>query len=122
MNALLQALLTLSSSLIYCCGNELIVQTLRLPDKKWLRPVKHMLGSPSTHISVVDSFVYVTTARHSLTILKFEDDQLRPQFSDRVARDGMHHLNISDSSITLVSDKACSVVGLWQPPRKSPLD
>jgi hypothetical protein len=33
MNALLQALLTLSSSLIYCCGNELIVQTLRLPDK-----------------------------------------------------------------------------------------
>ncbi|KAI9880096.1 MAG: hypothetical protein M1830_005341 [Pleopsidium flavum] len=107
-----------ASSLIYCSGNELIVQTLRLPDKKWLRPVKHMLGSPSIHISVVEPFVYVTTARHSLTILKYEDDQLRPQFSDRVARDGMHHLNIPDSNITLVSDKACSVVGLWQPPRR----
>lgn len=107
--------------MIYCCGNELILQTLRLPDKKWLRPIKHTLGSPSIHISVAGLFVYVTTARHSLTILKFENEELRPQFSDRVARDGMHHLVIQDPSVTLVSDKACSVIGLWQPPRESPV-
>lgn len=116
-----QAPLTCSSSLIYCCGNELVLQTLRLPDKKWLRPIKHTLGSASIHISVAGLFVYVTTARHSLTILKVEDDELRPQFSDRVARDGMHHLNTRDPSVTLVSDKACSVIGLWQPPRESPV-
>ena len=107
------------SSLIYCCGNELILQTLRLPDKKWLRPIKHMLGSQSIHISVAGLFVYVTTAAHSLTILKFENEGLRPQFSDRIARAGMHHFNTRDPSITLVSDRACSVVGLWRPPRES---
>lgn len=113
--------LTCISSLIYCCGNELVLQTLRLPDKKWLRPIKHALGSPSIHISVAGLFVYVTTARHSLTILKVENDELHPQFSDRVARDGMHHLNTRNPSVTLVSDKACSVIGLWQPPRESPV-
>lgn len=117
----LQAPLTCRSSLIYCCGNNLVLQTLRFPDKKWLRPIKHTLGSPSIHISVAGLFVYVTTARHSLTILKVENDVLRPQFSDGVARDGMHHLNTQDPSVTLVSDKACSVIGLWQPPRESPV-
>lgn len=80
--------------------------------------MKYTLGSPSTQLSVVEPFVYATTARHSLTILKVEEDGLRPHFNDRIARDGMHHFNIPDSSITLVSDKARSVVGLWQPPRK----
>jgi hypothetical protein len=111
--------LTCGSSLLYCCGNELVFQTLRLPDKKWLPPFKHTLGSPSIHISVAGLFVYVTTARHSLTILKVENDELRPQFSDRVARDGLHHFHTRDPSVTLVSDKACSVTGLWQPPRES---
>ena len=34
----------------------------RETDKKWLRPIKHMLGSQNIHISVAGLFVYVTTA------------------------------------------------------------
>ena len=118
----LEAPLTCFSSLIYCCGDELILQTLRLPDKKWLRPIKHILGSPSVHISVAGLFVYVTTAGHSLIILKVETDELRPQFCDHAARNGLYHLNTLDPSVILVSDRAGHVVGLWQPPGKLPVE
>ena len=106
------------SSLLYGTGNELVLQTLRVSERKWDDKVTHNIRSPAFSISVTSPFIYVMTARHSLLIFKFENNTLIPQFSDDVARDGLHHLHLPDSAITLASDKFGIVAGLWQPPKR----
>ncbi|KAI9718568.1 MAG: hypothetical protein M1812_004019 [Candelaria pacifica] len=107
-----------SSSLVYCSGNELKIQFLNLSEKKWQPVCSYRLRSPGLHIDVKGPLIYVTTASDSVQILKFEDNTLSHQFSDSVAREGLHHLTLPNLSITLASDKACNVAGLWQPPTR----
>ncbi|KZF23443.1 hypothetical protein L228DRAFT_238011 [Xylona heveae TC161] len=89
-------------------------------EKKFTRVCQYNLRSPSVHLSVEAPYIYASTALDSLTILKIEDDKITPQFrcvcSDELARDGMYHLNLNHLSITLATDKACSIVGIWKPP------
>ncbi|KAI9696824.1 MAG: hypothetical protein M1836_005186 [Candelina mexicana] len=103
------------SSIVYCSGAELTIKFLDLTDKKWQTVCMYRLRSPGNQITVNGTFIYVTTASDSLEILKFEHDTLTPQFSDSVARDGLHHLILPNLELTLASDKACNVAGLWQP-------
>ncbi|KAI9816208.1 MAG: hypothetical protein M1827_001809 [Pycnora praestabilis] len=102
-------------SLVYCCGTELEFQTLDLTGKKWHKVTSFDLRSPSVHMSIIEPLIYVTTAEDSLRIIRFETDKLVPQFSDAVARDGLHHLTLPNHKVILISDKACCVAGLWQP-------
>lgn len=106
------------SSLVSGRGNELVLRTLRVSDRKWNEIVTHKLRSPAISISVKYPFIYVTTARESLSVFTFEEDKFVPQFSDNVARDGLRHLHLPSTGITLASNKTCSVAGLWQPPER----
>lgn len=106
------------SSLVSGRGDELVLRTLRVSDRKWNETVTHKLRSPAISISVNFPFIYVTTARESLSVFIFEEDKFVPQFSDSVARDGLRHLHLPGTGITLASNKTCSVAGLWQPPER----
>lgn len=106
------------SSLISGRGDELVLRTLRVSDRKWNETVTHKLRSPAISISVNFPFIYVTTARDSLSVFTFEEDKFVPQFSDSVARDGLRHLHLPGTGMTLASNKTCSVAGLWQPPER----
>jgi len=106
------------SSLIYCCGNDLVLRKLAMnASKRWNEPVKYAMKSPAAHISVHAHEVYVTTTKDSLLIFKIEDGNIVFQFGDQVARNGLHHLEVPDHSLTLVSGMDCTVAGLWKPPR-----
>lgn len=106
------------SSLIYCCGKDLVLHKLVMNgSKRWNRPVRYAMGSPVAHITVHADEVYVTTTKDSLNIFKIEDENIIYQFTDQVARNGLHHLVLPDHSLTLVSGMGCEVVGLWKPPR-----
>ena len=106
------------SSLVYCCGKDLILHKLVMsPTKRWNEPVRYTMGSPAAHISVHGDEVYVTTTKDSLSIFKIEGDRFVYQFSDQVARNGLHHLGVPRQSLTLISDMGCSVTGLWKPPK-----
>ena len=105
------------SSLIYCCGKELVLHKLVMNgSKRWNQPVRYTMGSPAAHIIVHADEVYVTTTKDSLNIFKIEDDKIIYQFTDQVARNGLHHLVVPNHSLTLVSGMGCEVVGLWKPP------
>ena len=106
------------SSLIYCCGKDLVLHKLVMnPTKRWNEPIRYTMGSPAAHISVHGDEVYVTTTKDSLSIFRIEDGKFTHQFSDQVARNGLHHLEVPHQSLTLISDLGCSVTGLWKPPK-----
>lgn len=110
-------------SLLYCCGLDLCLHTLTIiPEKlersRWHDPVIFHLGSSGRHLSVNDSFVYVSTVGNGLSIFKIEDNNIIPQFNDESARDDLYHLNMPERSLILTSQRNRSVAGLWQPPQK----
>ena len=111
------------SSLVYGRENErgedeLVMRTLRVLDRRWDETITHKLRSPAISITVAHPFIHVTTSHESLSVFTFEDHKFVPQFSDGVARVGLRHLHLTNTGITLASDKICSVAGLWQPPER----
>ena len=106
------------SSLVWSCGNDLVfgtVETGQNPMKLHTR-MTHLLKSPGIHISVKEPYIYVSTAKESLSVIRKDKDRLIPLFSDEIARDSLFHLTLPNHSLILTSDKGCTVAGLWQPP------
>ena len=109
----------------YVCATELCAFSLsvlaegseRLGVSSW---AKVALQSPGRQITVMDDFVYVSTAEHSLSVFEIQantPNTLTYLFSDTEARVGIHHTHVPESSIVLASDAGNSLVGLWRPPQ-----
>lgn len=108
-------------SLVYCCGNDLCVQSLGAADNSRFilhHPVKIAMRSPARHISVKEPYIYVSSSRESLSVYRYDGGQLVYQFGDQSARCGLHHLQLPSQSLVLASDMSSTVVGLWQPPER----
>ena len=108
-------------SLVYCCGNDLYLQTLGVADSariNWQDSVKIAMRSPGRHITVKEPYVYVSSSRESLSVYQYDAGQLVYQFGDQSARCGLHHLHLPSQSLILASDISGTVVGLWQPPER----
>lgn len=108
-------------SLIYCCGNDLYVQSIGVADPSRFHlqtPAKLAMRSPGRHITVKEPYIYVSSSRESLSVYRFDAGQLLYQFGDQSAREGLHHLHFPSQSLVLASDMSDTVVGLWQPPER----
>ena len=116
--------------LFYCAGDMLYCETLDDTDKRFKRVADYALPSPAINLICNAGRIHALTAAHSLEILKVETDwasnatysvngtavKIVRTHGDRVTRNTLHHKIISkwpDTPIDLVSDKSCSVVGLW---------
>ena len=109
------------TSFVYCCENDLYMQTLGVTDPSRITlqsPVKIAMRSPGRHITVKEPYVYVSSSRESLSVYRYDAGQLVYQFGDQYARSGWHHLHLPTQSLILASNRACTVVGLWQPPER----
>ena len=108
------------SSLIYSCGPEVFLHTLRLASKprEWLSPVVLTLQSRGVHFSVSGQFIHVTTAADSLSVLKVGEDNrtLTLEYSDELARDGIFHLDLPAQGLIITSSKDGTITGLQRPP------
>ena len=108
-------------SLVYCCGNDLCMQTLGVADPprmRLLNPIKTAMRSPGRHITVKEPYIYVSSSRESLSVYRYGAGQIVYQFGDKYARGGLHHLQLPSQPLILASDMAGTVVGLWQPPER----
>ncbi|KAL8696388.1 MAG: hypothetical protein Q9224_002821, partial [Gallowayella concinna] len=106
------------SSLIYGCGDDLVLRTLDMNSKKKFKPmVKLTLRSPAINISVEGTNIHVSTELHGHHIISVEDNQLVSKWADRTSRTGAYHLVVPKSSVVMVVDLECRVSGLWQPPK-----
>jgi len=76
------------------------------------------MKSQGVYITAEDPFIYVTTASSSLTIFRYENDELLPFTSDDRARKGIAHLSMPNHKLVLVTDRDGSVTGIRQPERR----
>ncbi|KAL9615477.1 MAG: hypothetical protein Q9167_000155 [Letrouitia subvulpina] len=106
-----------SNSLVYACGNDLVMQTLDMGTKKFYQQTRTSMRSRGNYISVYGSYVYVSTAAQSLSIYTFEDQKFSLQFSDSIERPSIYHLYDPKQSVVLASDMSNRLAGLWQPPQ-----
>lgn len=110
------------SSLIYSCGNDIYLHTLKAPftPPEWLPPIIVPLQSRGVHLSVSGNYVHVTTAADSLSVLKVSDSHqaLTLQCSDEIARDGIFHLDLPAHGLVILSSKAGTITGLQGPARR----
>ncbi|TVY54244.1 hypothetical protein LCER1_G002307 [Lachnellula cervina] len=102
--------------LLWCSGSKLLCDTLDLKEKKFQRIAEYDLPSPATAISYDNGIIYALTNSHSLEVLTLVLDDVRGAkitrtHGDQITRNTLHHP--SGRPIHLVSDKHCSVVGLW---------
>ncbi|KAL8949081.1 MAG: hypothetical protein Q9222_004788 [Ikaeria aurantiellina] len=104
------------SSLVYACGDDIVLQTLDMSSMKFKQATKVRLGSPGRYISVQGTDVHVSTGSAGYQNFKIDDDRLVPQFADVSDRCGVHHLAIPETSVVLVADLECRIAGLWLPP------
>ncbi|TVY80576.1 hypothetical protein LSUE1_G004225 [Lachnellula suecica] len=110
--------------LLWCSGHKLICEILDIKVKKFKRVAEYELPSPATTITCdyEHGFIYALTACHSLEILKFivheggKAEITRLQ-GDQITRNSLHHASVDcdmgGRPMHMVSDKHCSVVGLW---------
>ncbi|KAL9041809.1 MAG: hypothetical protein Q9214_003978, partial [Letrouitia sp. 1 TL-2023] len=106
-----------SSSLVYACGNDLVMQTLDMGTKKFHQQIRTSMRSRGNYISVYGSYIYVSTAAQSLSIYTIEDQKFSLQFSDSIERPSIYHLYDPKRSVILASDMSNRLAGLWQPPQ-----
>lgn len=111
------------NSLIYCCGGDLCLWTLDVragkSSGKMLQPFKLGLGAEGLHISTNEPLVYVTTDKNGLLVFKIKENKLVPHLSGEGERIGLHHLTIPKLSLTITSQKDCTISGLWEPSKRS---
>ena len=105
------------SSLVYGCGNDILVRFLNLEEKKFKQTMKVTLRSPAVHISVQGVNIHVSTKSHGHHILSLSEDGLTARWAERTSRISAHHLIAPEESLVITTDFQCRVAGLWQPPR-----
>lgn len=111
------------NSLLYSCGMNVCLRTLDMrageSSVRMQQPIKRGLGTRGLHISTDEPLVYVTTDQNGLMVFKVEENKLVPHLNDVRAREGLHHLTIPEFSLTITSQKNCTIAGLWEPPKRS---
>ena len=114
------------TSLVLHCGEELCVLRLETSPTgpKSEAAVKAQLRSPARHITIEVPYVYVSTAGDSLAVFHEKHDSIEYSFSDTVARQCLHHINIPCPGFRLIitADMGGSITGLWQPPYPPRID
>ncbi|KAL8687708.1 MAG: hypothetical protein Q9218_006196 [Villophora microphyllina] len=104
------------SSLIYGCGDDLVLQTLDMSTRKFGSAFKASLRSPVSQLSVQETDLHVSTLSSGHHIFRIEKDRLVPKFAGASARAGTRHL-CRPESLVITSDLECRIAGLWQPPQ-----
>ena len=109
------------SSLIYSCGNDLYLHTLKLTStpREWLPPFILPLQSRGVQLSLSESLLYVTTAADSVSefLISKDNKSLKLLHSDESARDGICHLHMPQHNLVVVSSKDGTITGLKRPLR-----
>jgi hypothetical protein len=88
-------------------------------EKKFKRVAEYELPSAAIHLSYHNGTIYAVTMAHSLEVLELvTSGQGEPQIirthGDQVSRYSFNHIILDASpTIHLISDKYCSLAGLW---------
>ena len=110
-----------ADGLLWCAGENLFCDVLDLGEKRFKRAAQYQLPSPAIDLSYSNGAIYALTKAHSLEVLRLVatpgDFQIVRTHGDPLSRASLHHamvsLPLANRPVHLVSDKLCSMVGLW---------
>jgi len=96
-----------TNSLVFTSGLQVALRTIATVngETKILDPVVYSLRSRGVSVSVREPFVYISTAKHSLMVFRFEANEFVPVFSDSEAREGLNHISLLPSEVVLASNR-----------------
>ncbi|KAL1957451.1 hypothetical protein VTO42DRAFT_6019 [Malbranchea cinnamomea] len=101
------------SSLVVAVEDEIILQALNPETKRWRKLPAYKVESSVVSVTVREPYIYVLTSRHSLCVLKVNENHLSLHGQDGSDREGLDHVNIDcDSPIAVTSNRGGTIVGL----------
>lgn len=101
------------SSLVIAVGKEIILQSLDTSTKRWRMFPAYKIESPAVSVTVREPYIYVLTSRHSLCVLKVDENCLSLYGQDGFDREGFGHVNFdNDSHVVMTSCHGGAIVGI----------
>ncbi|KAL4911285.1 hypothetical protein BDW74DRAFT_142708 [Aspergillus multicolor] len=93
-------------TLMVSTGHEIVALEPKFAQSRRARSARFSLLSPAISLSCHEPYVYLSTARESLMILKATEDKLALHAYDRQKLDGLSHIHIGgDRKLTLASSR-----------------
>lgn len=112
-----------AEGIFYCSGKTLHCDTLDVTEKRFRPMARYELPSPAVNLVYEDGVIYALTSVHSLEVLELVHEEYRGfpskfvrTHGDQLTRRSLHNRLIGrefHQPLQLVSDRECSVVGLW---------
>ncbi|KAL4779616.1 mono-functional DNA-alkylating methyl methanesulfonate N-term-domain-containing protein [Aspergillus varians] len=93
-------------ALMVSTGHEIIALEPKFAQPRRVRSARFSVLSPAISMSCHEPYIYLSTARESLLILKATEDKLALHAYDRQKHDGLSHIHIGgDMKLTLASSR-----------------
>ena len=97
------------STLVVATGYDIVPLVPRSSETRWNR-ARYSLLSPAVSIAVHEPYLYVSTARESLVVLRVSDNRIVLHAHDRVRREGLSNFHMQDDpSLTVASSRGGTV-------------
>ncbi|KAL2826812.1 mono-functional DNA-alkylating methyl methanesulfonate N-term-domain-containing protein [Aspergillus cavernicola] len=93
-------------TLMVSTGHEIVALEPKIGQPRRARSARFSVLSPAISMSSHEPYVYISTARESLLVLKATEDELALRAYDRQKHDGLSHIHIGgDANLTLSSSR-----------------
>ncbi|KAL8761486.1 MAG: hypothetical protein Q9184_002396 [Pyrenodesmia sp. 2 TL-2023] len=102
-----------NNSLIYACGDDIVLQKLDMSTKHFEAPTKITLRCRATHISVSGGLLFVSTRGSGCHAIYPSEGKLQLLCAATSGRSEIYHLKAPGMPIVLSTDNECRVAGLW---------
>ncbi|THC99390.1 hypothetical protein EYZ11_001114 [Aspergillus tanneri] len=92
-------------TLMVSTGNEIIPLEPKIGESRGFPAARYSILSPAVSITTHEPYVYMSTSRESLMVLKVTEDKLALHAHDRQKLDGLSHVHLGDQKLTLASSR-----------------
>ncbi|KAE8147869.1 mono-functional DNA-alkylating methyl methanesulfonate N-term-domain-containing protein [Aspergillus avenaceus] len=93
-------------TLMVSTGHEIVPLEPKFSQTKWLRAARYSVLSPAVSMSSHEPYLYLSTSRESLMVIKASDEKLTLHAYDRQKHDGLSHIHIGgEMQLTLTSSR-----------------
>ncbi|PWY82939.1 hypothetical protein BO70DRAFT_361857 [Aspergillus heteromorphus CBS 117.55] len=99
-------------TLMVSTGHEIVPLEPKFSQTRWVRAARYSVLSPAVLMTAHEPYLYMTTSRESLMVLKASEDKLTLHAYDRQKHDGLAHVYIGGARNLILSSSRGGRVSL----------
>ena len=99
-------------TLMVSSGHDIVPLEPKFSQTRWGRAARYSVLSPAISMTANEPYVYLSTSRESLTVLKTVDDKLFLHAYDRQKHDGLSHVHIGGALDLTVSSSRGGTISI----------